>query len=409
MRHFICLIACSSLLTSASEPWSRFRGPDGSGVGEATGLPVKWTEADFKWRVKLPGFGHSSPAVWGETIFVFCGDRETGKRHLQALRATDGSVLWTKDFDSPTQTIHKLNSYGTATPAVDAERVYLTWTTPKTIVLLALDHAGKEVWRREDLGSFECVHGSGTSPIVVDNIVILANDSETTKSFIVGVDAKTGKTVWTHARNSKKASYSTPCLYRPQGEAPQVIFTNKDHGITALDPQTGKLIWEQDKVFPQRAVGSPTVADGLIVATCGEGGRGHVLAAVRPGTRAKPESAQVAYTLTKSLPYVPTPVAYKDLFFIWSEIGVVQCIRAAKGDVVWEQRVPGKYYASPICINGNLYNLSEQGHAIVLRAADKYELVSTNPIGEGSYATPALVGDRMIIRTFNHLVAVGGK
>ena len=405
----LIVAACAALQASAAEPWSRFRGPDGSGVGEAAGLPVKWTEADFKWRIPLPGSGHSSPVAWDDTLFVFCGEQETARRHVLAVRASDGRILWDTTFNSPTQSMHKLNSYGTATPAVDAERVYVTWTTPENIVLLALDRAGREVWRREDLGRFECVHGSGTSPIVVEGLVILANDSETTASFVVGVDAKTGKTAWTHPRNSKKASFSTPCLYRPRDEAPQVILTGRDHGISALDPQTGRLIWELDKVFPQRAVSSPTVADGLIVATCGEGGKGHVLAAAKPGTRAKPHEAAVVYTLTQSLPYVPSPVACKDLFFIWSEAGTVQCIRAADGKVAWTGKLPGRFYASPVCFNGNLYMVSEQGQVFVLRASDRYELLATNPIGEGSYSTPALAGDRLIVKTFTHLLALGGK
>jgi hypothetical protein len=106
---------------------------------------------------------------------------------------------------------------------------------------------------------------------------------------------------------------------------------------------------------------------------------------------------------------VPTPVTYKDLLFLWSETGTVQCIRAAKGEVVWEQRIPGRYQSSPVCCSGNIYNLSEQGQAVVVRAAEKYELLGTNPIGEGTYATPALVGDRMVIHTFNYLLAIGGK
>jgi outer membrane protein assembly factor BamB len=399
--------AVSAAAVPAAEDWSRFRGPDGAGMAEAPALPVKWSDADLNWKVELPGPGHASPVSWGPKLFVVCGHKQTARRTVLCLRASDGGVLWRKDYDSRTHPMHNLNGYGTATPAVDAERVYVTWTTPAQVVLLALGHDGKEVWRRDDLGAFESQHGSGTSPIVWEDLVILGNDTEGKESFLIGLEAKTGKTAWKHPRQATRASYSTPCLYRPPDGPPQVVFTGKDHGITALDPRTGKLIWELNKVFPLRVVGSPTVAAGLIVGACGEGGRGHVVAAVRPGTREKPEDAKVAYTLTKSVPYVPTPVAVKGLLFLWGDSGTVQCVKAATGDVLWSERVGGNFYASPICVSGRLYNVSQTGEAVVLAASEKYELLGRSPLGEGSYATPAVAGGRLIIRTFTHLLSLG--
>jgi outer membrane protein assembly factor BamB len=359
--------------------------------------------ADFDWRVKLPGYGHSSPAVRGGAVFLTDGDKETAKRYVLRLNASDGKVVWKKEYASQPHSKHKYNSYGTATPAVDAERLYVTWTTPAEAVLIALDHAGKEVWKT-GLGPFETQHGSGASPIVWNDLVILVKETEAAESFLVAVDAKTGKPVWKHPRGSGKASYLTPCLYRPASGSPQLIFTSQVHGVTALDPRTGRKLWEVEKVFPLRVVSSPVVARGLIIGSCGSGGRGHTVAAVKPGAGAK-----VAWKLTKSVPYVPSPVAVGDLLFLWGDGGIVRCVKAATGEEVWTERVKGKYFASPICLNGKLYTVSQDGEMVVIAAEGTFKELARNPLGEGSYATPAVAGGRMIVRTFTHLLSVGGK
>ncbi len=414
-------LACLPLLLLASGPalaaaapasWPRFRGPDGAGLAEGAKVPVSWSEADIAWKVDLPGYGHSSPVAWGDRVFVTCSDKATAKRVVLGLKAADGAVLWKREYDSQPHPMNKMNSYAAATPAVDAERIYVTWTTPAQVTLLALGHDGKEAWRRDDIGPYASQHGSGASPIVWEDLVILPNDTEEKEgreSFILAVQAKTGKMAWKHVRKSVKASYGTPCLLRPPSGPPQLIYAGKDHGFTGLDPRTGKLIWELDTVFPLRVVGSPMVAGDLVVASCGEGGKGHSVVAVRPGTREKPGDAAVAWTLTKSVPYVPTPVLGKGLLCLWSDGGIVQCVRPATGEVVWLERVGGEYFASPVCVDGRIYNVSKAGEVVVLAAGEKFEVLARNPAGEGAYATPAVVGGRMLVRTFTRLLAVGGK
>lgn len=413
-------IFLASLLIHASAPageppagpapageWPRFRGPDGAGLSDAISVPVRWAEADVRWKVKLPGLGHSSPVVWGDRIFVTSGVEETAKRVVMACRASDGTEMWRREFASQPHPKHKFNAYGVATPAVDAKRLVVTWTVPGAITLLALDHDGKDAWRR-DLGPFVSQHGSGTSPIVLDRLVILANDTEGPSSFLIAVDAETGRDVWKHPRRTTKASYSTPCVYRPAAGPHQLIFTGKDHGITSLDPKTGALNWELSDVFPLRVVGSPAIAGDLVIGACGEGGKGRVAVAVRPASAGSPGGASVVYTLAKSVPYVPTPIARDGLVFLWSDAGVVQCVRAATGEGVWSERVGGDYFASPVCAGGRLYNISKTGEVVILAAKETFEVLARNDVGEGSYATLAIAGGRLILRTFTHMMAIGG-
>src|SRR5262249_54759533 len=133
--------------SASGQEWTRFRGPNGSGVNQATTVPVRWTEKDYNWKVELPGVGHSSPVLWGERIFVTSAEEKTGTRHVLCLHAADGRTLWSREFAGERHGKHADNSFASATPAVDERRLYVAWATPREFLVLAFDHAGKEVWR----------------------------------------------------------------------------------------------------------------------------------------------------------------------------------------------------------------------------------------------------------------------
>src|SRR4051812_45721435 len=163
---------------ACAQEWTRFRGPNGQGQTSAgSSIPTEWTDKDYNWKVELPGVGHSSPVVWGDKIFVTSADPKTAERHVSCFRTADGKQLWQRDFPAATYHLHTQNTYASSTPAVDAERVYLAWATADEYTLQALTHEGKDVWRI-NLGAFVSQHGFGTSPIVVDDTVIITNDQE---------------------------------------------------------------------------------------------------------------------------------------------------------------------------------------------------------------------------------------
>ena len=186
-----------------------------------------------------------------------------------------------------------------------------------------------------------------------------------------------------------------------------MILTSWRHGISALDLQTGKTIWELG-VLPKRVVGSPMIAAGLIIAGCGEGGGGKRFVAVRPGDPAKGVEAKLVYEFESPLPYVPTPVAYGNLLFLWTEQGVVTCADAPTGKVRWQEKVGGKYYCSPIRVRDRIYCVSREGEMVVLAAADKYKLLARVNLEERTDATPAVANGVMYLRTLSHLMALGG-
>jgi outer membrane protein assembly factor BamB len=328
---------------------------------------------------------------------------------IRCLRTADGALIWQQSFHATTFNLNNSTAYDTATPTVDGDRVYMAWATPNQYAVVALDkHEGKEVWRR-DLGPFQGDHGFGASPILFEGMVILSND-QTGPSSIVGLDCRTGKTRWQADRRTVKTAYSTPAIYQPANGPPQLILASSAHGVSSLDPYSGKLHWELDDVFGEiRVVGSPVVVAGLIVAQCGGGRGGKRMIAVRPGDPAAGIQAQVAYDIEGSLPYVPTPVARGKLLFFISDTGVASCIDAATGDLVWRERVGGNYFASPVRIGDRIYCVSRDGEMVVLAAADQYKVLGRTDLEEPSHSTPAVADGVLYLRTLSHLMAIGGQ
>jgi outer membrane protein assembly factor BamB len=391
---------------AGAQDWTRFRGPNGSGIGTAA-IPVRWTEKDFLWKVKLPGVGHSSPVLWGERIFVTSGDESTGKRIVLCLAAADGKLLWTREFPAQRHRKHTDNSFASATPAVDARHVYTCWASPADYLVLALDHTGKEVWRI-DLGPFKSGHGFGSSPIVFDDLLIVVNDQDG-ESFAVGLDAGTGKLRWKVERRCK-ATWATPCIRQHPGRAAELILTSYELGITSLDPGTGMRNWEIDvfsKGHVESPISSPIVAGDLVIGTCGWLGVRKEVIAVRPGKVGS--KSEVVWQIDRAAPLTPTPLVKDDLLFLISDEGMATCASVQSGEVYWRERVPGSYYGSPICTGKHLYCINRDGEVIVFPATKQFELLARNPLGEPSHSTPAIAGGRMYLRTFSHLICVGPK
>jgi len=394
---------------AAGGEWTRFRGPNGTGQSDASGIPTTWTDKDYKWRVKLPGISNSSPVVSGEQVFVTSANQEDGTRSIHCLKTADGSLVWEQSFGAATFDLVNSTAYDTATPTLDTDHVYMTWGTPDEYAVVALDREkGREVWRR-DLGPFNGDHGFGASPILFADMVILPNE-QTGPSSVVALDRLTGKTRWQADRRMVKTAYSTPFIFQAGDGPAQLILASSAHGVSSLNPQSGKLNWELADVFGEiRVVGSPVVAAGLIFAQCGGGRGGRRLIAVKPGNPADGTEAKLAYEIKDSLPYVPTPVAHGDLLFFISDSGVASCIDAPTGERLWRERVEGNYFGSPVCIGGRIYCISRSGEVVVLAAADEFKILGRTDLEEPSHSTPAVADGVMYLRTLSHLMAIGGR
>ena len=392
----------------AAQEWSRFRGRNGAGVSSGVGFPGQWTDADYRWKQRLPGKGHSSPVLWGRRLFVTSGDEKTGRRFVICLDAVTGTQRWQRDFPADSHRKHQLNSYASSTPVVDRERLYVSWGTPSEVTVVALDHQGKTVWQRS-LGAYQGGHGYGVSPIRVGGLLVLADD-QAGNSRLMALNCMTGQTVWLVERESKSA-YATPCLLPSAGGSEALIFTNWEQGIVAVDSGTGKTQWAADvfdKSHVESSIGSPVMVGDLVLGTCGWLGHGNEVVAVRPPDRPGTPPTLV-YRITRGAPLCTTPLAYEGLLFLWSDNGIVTCADAQSGKVHWTKRIGNTFYASPVCVDKRIYNVDVDGTVVVLAASRQYQLLGRNDLGEASHSTPAVAGGGVYFRTLSQIFCLAGE
>jgi outer membrane protein assembly factor BamB len=415
-KRIIALATVTLLLASIASAgqWPRFRGPNGQGISDAKTIPTKWSQSDYDWRIKLPGSGPASPVVWDNKVFTTCADASVPKGILVAVDAGAGQILWKKEYALTRSKMNRLNSYATGTPALASDHVYVLFSTAAEMIIAALDHNGGEVWQR-DFGPTTSRHGPGVSPIAVDDLVVFSREqgakSDSVPSEWVALDRRTGQTRWTTPRKAGAISYSTPCLYSSQGGPARLIFTSQLHGITAVNPKDGKVVWEADFAFIARVASSPVIVGDLIAGTCGQGGGGKRLAAIRPPTSPGDPPTE-AYSsedrASETIPYPSTGLCKDGLLFHYHCQGNICCRRAETGEILWTKKPAGKYYGSPVWVDGRLYCITREGEVVVIKAASEYELLAVNPLGERSDATPAVADEKMYLRTLSHLMRISG-
>ncbi|MEN9635216.1 MAG: hypothetical protein RL077_3620 [Verrucomicrobiota bacterium] len=403
------IFSAAGLPSLHAQEWTRFRGPNGTGIVTDAAIPVTWTEKNFAWRVAISGESHSQPVIWGDKIFINTAMQTGQERALVCLQKSDGKILWTKQSSQPTHRPGNKNSgYANSSPVVDRERVITCSVSSDHFWVRAYAHNGTELWSR-DLGGFKSQHGHGASPIIYDQAVIVTND-QAAESFVVALDLKTGNPVWKCARNASPGgtAYGTPIILSRPGEPTQMILTGKGHGLSSLNPKTGTLNWEAP-VFDKRMVASPVVADDLAIGSCGQGGgAGNFLSAVRLGGTGNVAKTHLAYTLNKATPYVPTPLFLDGILYLISDGGIASAIEAKTGREIWSERLRAEFFGSPVLVNGKIYCPSTKGEMIVLATGDTFNLLARNPLGEGSHSTPCVDQGRFYVKTFTHLVCVSG-
>ncbi len=387
---------------ASAEDWTRFRGPNGTGVSNEKGFPVEWSESDYEWVVPIEGTGHSSPVIYGASLFLTSGE-EDGTRNLICLDSATGEKRWVEKIKLGKNHLHKKNSYCSSSPTVDSERVYIAEADTEHYLVNAYTHDGKKVWSR-DLGPYLSQHGFGPSPVLYNGLLIVANNQDG-PSHILALDAATGETRWTSDRESDVASYSTPMIINLNGKD-QLIVLNGATGLAGLDPQTGKELWASGKL-PQRTVASPVYGNNLLVATCGSGGRGKFMVVVDPS--APSQNRPLVHTeRTKLLPYVPTPLIKDQYLYLWNDDGTVCCVdmQGDLTDTVWKERIGGNFSGSPIMIDGKIYCISEEGKVRVIEASPTFKSYAGGSIPDSSHSTPAVANGRLYLKGFNRLACL---
>ena len=350
--------------------------------------------------------------IWDDKLFVTSGEPSTATLFVQCLGAATGKLLWQKSFESLRHRVHPQNSFASSTPAVDANHIYVAYANPAHTYLIALDHGGEQVWKR-DFGKWVSAHGFGMSPVVVNDKVIFCNSQQGErlrngqrpgKSAVIAVNAKNGDDVWRTPLVTTRACYALPCLVKIEGQKDQLIGTNTGNGFYSIDPDNGQLNWSVS-AFEMRTVASTIFAGGLVFGSNGSGGGGNYTVAIKPNGR----SSKKAFEVRNNANYVPTPIAVGDMLFLFGDKGVVSCLDLESGKLHWRKRVSRGFSGSPVATNKHLYAIAQDGTTFVIAADRKFVLVSKIELGEPSRSTPAIANDRIYFRTDARLFALGSS
>lgn len=398
---FLILLAA----TAPAEEWPAWRGPRGDGTSTETGVPLRWsTTENVAWKTPIPGIGHSSPIVVGDRVFLGSYVEDGGKRSLFCIDRQTGKIAWERVvLTAPPERKHKWNSHASSTPATDGRHVWIPFLKAPDIWLVCYDMDGKEVWRSSP-GTFKSVHGFCSSPILHNDLVILNCDQDDV-AFIVAYDKATGKERWRSDRPNRTRSYCAPLIVQAAGKT-QMVLTGS-LCVASYDPSTGKQHWIIDGPTEQ-FVASPVFAEGLFFITGGY--PQHHFMGIRPDGTGNVTQTHVAWHDkgdAKTVSYVPSPIAHGRHFFVVSDVGVASCLDAKTGNCIWREPLGRHHWPSPVSAENRLYFLDDDGNTFVLQAGPEFRLLEKNPLGEECYASPAISGGRIFIRTMSHLWCVG--
>ena len=406
---------------AAGENWQAWRGPRGDGTSNENDLPVTWngkTGTNIAWKISLPGTGHASPITWGDRIFTISTLEKSGERILLCLNRGDGSTRWQrKIFKAPLETIHRLNSRASSTPATDGKLVFSTFLkvdgrtvpapnvgsprpiTPGTILVVAHDLDGKQKWKVE-AGEFISAHGFNTCPVLYEDLVIINGDHDG-DAYIVALEKETGKERWRITRENKTRSYVTPII-RKIGDRTQMVLSGSK-SVASYDPASGKRHWIIDG--PTEQFVASMVYDGKFLFITGGFPARHILA-IRPDGKGNVTDTHIAWRTNRGAAYVPSPIVEGPYFLIVSDNGIASCFEAKNGNRLWMERLGGGHSASTVSAGGLVYFVSDKGVTTVVRPGKKFEVVAKNELGERCSASPAISGGTIYIRGHKNLFAI---
>jgi outer membrane protein assembly factor BamB len=401
-----CLVAMAVFLAACSraENWPQFRGPSGDGRSAEKNLPVAWSNSEgIAWKQSIPGEGHSSPIVWGDSIFVTTALPD-GSRLLLRLSATDGKIEWQVPVaQAPRESMHRENSSASSTPATDGERVVTSFQSGNRVDLRCYDFSGKELWAVQPL-KFEGEHGYSYSPIIYQNLVILDCRQES-EAATLALDKKTGKVVWRNAPGRNRISHITPLII-DDGARVQLIVSGSGE-TRGYDPLTGREFW-RCKGPSDVAVAGLAYGEGLVFATAGYPARTRM--AIKTTGNGDVTTTGVAWKLPRQVTYVPSPVYHEGHLYTVVDDGLLYCFDARTGETKWEERLGGRHRSSLIFADGKIYATDDKGKTTIFLATPAaFQKLAENDLAEFCYATPAISEGRIFLRTARQLYCIQSR
>jgi outer membrane protein assembly factor BamB len=439
--------------------WPQFRGPNSNPVGAHAKLAERWSKTEnVEWSQEIPGRGWSSPIVTGGKVYVTTvttdgkskppqigteysneyvaelikqglpmaevikrvTERDAELPHevmlhyfLYCLDLKSGKVEWKKEFYSgrPPGGRHRKNSFVSESPVTDGKFVYVYVAN---LGLWAFDRKGTQAWTSPlEADPIYLDFGTGSSPALAGNLLVIVNDNEK-QQYIAAFDKQTGKQVWRTNRDLAKgqparSGWSTPFVWR---HALRTELVALGPGEVVSYDLAGKELWRMSGMSIS-AIPTPFAYDGLLLIN---GGRGRGLFALRPGAAGdislgKDQSTNdyVVWSQPRAGTYLPSSLAYEGAVYALTETGILSRFDAKTGKLIYKTRIDPAataFTTSPWAYNGKLYCLSEEGQTFVISTGEEFKLLHVNTLDDFTLASPALVGERLLIRTEHRLYSI---
>jgi len=458
----VIVILLSAMSIQAQNEWLQFRGPNGTGIADGFTLPAEFNATkNVVWKTPVP-FARSSPVVTADRVFLTAADAD--KLITIALDRKTGKVVWRREVvRARYMPIFKANDAASPSPVSDGKNVFVFFAE---LGLISYGPDGKERWR-VPLGPFNSFYGMGGSPVLAGNTLLMVCDQRA-GSFIVALDARDGKELWKKSRSNFEG-YSTPAIYTPKNGPAQVIVLGSQ-SVDAYSLDKGERLWWVTKVgaYPK---GVPVLGPDVVYVLAEGGDEsflppfdeslkqfdankdqrlhrdemkaqkeylehfgwldansdgyieraeydfvrnsttlGHGLTAVRMSGQGDVTATNVVWRVQKSYPSIPAPLLYRGVIYMMKEGGIVSSLNPASGEVLKQGRTPDAledYYASPVAADGKIFVVSASGKVTVLKADPQWEILATNDLNEEVWATPAIAGGNLYIRTRNAVYSFG--
>jgi outer membrane protein assembly factor BamB len=397
------MLSWAPALSTAADPWPKFRGPTGDGIAAESEAPLNWDrQTNVSWRAELPGQGWSSPVIGGGIVYLSAAvprGEQTDSGHDLVLILVDqangeirriSKVMEQDGQDAPA--IHKKNSHASPTPLLTEQFVYVHFGHQGTA---CTDREGNVIWVNRD-HAYAPVHGNGGSPILVgDSLISTADGGE--DPFVLALDAKSGRQLWRTPRPveaSKKFSFATPTVIPSEG-GPLVVAPGSD-SVMALDADSGEIRWWA-QYDGYSVVPKPVLSDSKVLVATGFGRT--KLMAIRTGGSGDITGTHVEWEVDKGIPKTPSLIAHQGLVYMISDDGIALCLDSQSGEVVWRSRLGGNYSASPVLAGDRIYFTSEEGTTTVIRTGRQFEKLASNDLDEAILSSPAIADQAIFIRT----------
>ena len=458
---FLASLVTSSTVDAKDTSWPQFRGPDSNPVGTDPRLAERWSKTEnVEWSLEIPGRGWSSPIVTGGRVYLTTvttdgkskppqagtdysneyvaelqkqglpmaeilkrvTERDIELPHevnlhylLYCLNLKSGKVEWTKEFYAghPPGGRHRKNSFVSETPVTDGKFVYVYIAN---LGMWAFDLKGKQVWTTpQEANPIYLDFGTGSSPALADNLLVIVSDNEK-QAYIAAFNKQTGKQVWRTNRElgpkGRKSAWVTPFVWRHSLRTE--IVTVGPGAVVSYDT-AGKELWRMSGMSGA-PIPMPFAYDGLLYINGGSGG---LLVAIRPGaagdislTKDETSNKYVVWSQARAGTYLPTPVAFEGAVYSLNEKGILTRFDAKTGKQTYKTRIDPTataFTTSPWAYNGKLFCLSEEGQTYVVSTGDEFKLLHVNTLDDFALASPALVGDRLLLRTEHRLYSIRRK